>query len=142
MKTKLPQFCLCAALLGACFLTGCVDVTRYTYNDAPLTPVRFETTMAEQTFYDAILAKRYPADGPHGYVVLYVKPPIWYAHRTLKSAHVIVNEAVAAADSNHDGVITEAEAAAFAKSAGVKQVAVQREPAGTNPGPAAGTPSA
>jgi hypothetical protein len=85
-----------------------------------MTTVKFESPAAAQTFYNAVLAKYFPTeekhktDGNEYGADLDLPMPLWYEHNTRKSYHVIVNDAVAVADANHDGTITEAEAAAYA----------------------------
>jgi len=119
MKTNPSRSALLAVTLASALLTGCT-LTKSSYEDAPLTPVKFESTQAAQTFYNAILARFFPADAneeknDNTYSAgLDVPMPLWYDHDTEKSYRVIVNEAVAKADANHDGVITETEAEAFA----------------------------
>jgi hypothetical protein len=115
MKTSLRLVSPTACLLPAALLTGCVGMAKISYDDAPRSPVQFASPQAERIFYDAILAQRFPTDGPHHQVSLNLTPPIWYHHWTVKSANVIFNQAAAAADTNHDGIITEDEALAFAK---------------------------
>ena len=114
MNSKLKLPILAAALLAAAFATGCMNVTKIKYDDAPRVAVRFATPQAEQTFYDAILAEHFPTDGYHGSLTLFVSPPFWINHRTRQSSNVIFNAAAAEADLNHDAVITEDEADAFA----------------------------
>ena len=92
---------------------GCVSATKYSYQDAPKNNVQLASVTAASTFYDAMLAKRFPAQGPpHGMVTVYVPMP--YHHVTRSSSNVLLNAATAQADANHDGVISEEEAQAFA----------------------------
>jgi len=112
------------AVLGLLF-SGCT-MSKTTYEDAPLAAVKFESVQASQTFYNAILAGYFPVqeDGSkqsNDYSAnLDVPMPLWVKHDTTESYRVIVNEAVAKADVNHDGVITEAEAEAFAAEGAAK----------------------
>jgi hypothetical protein len=118
MKTKTCLVPILARLLPAALLTGCVDLTKISYENSPRAEVQFASPKAEQIFYDAILARYFPADGPHHSLSLGMAPPVWYRHQTLKSSNVIFNQAVAAADTNHDGIITEDEALAYARKQG------------------------
>jgi len=115
MSPNIIRPILLAGAMASALLVGC-STTSYTYQDAPQTPVKFESLQAEQTFYDAVLAKYYPApkspDGKGFDSDLYL--PLSIEHDVRKTSHVLFNEAVAAADTNHDGVITEAEAKTYA----------------------------
>lgn len=95
-----------AVLVG--LASGCVVST--TIKDAPRNPVRFASPLAAQTFYDAYLSAAYPQDR----TLLSLSMPSPYAHRTVSTDNVRFNSAVQIADSNHDGVISEKEARAFA----------------------------
>jgi hypothetical protein len=115
MKTNI---CLAVlTLFTAMLLSGCA-LTKTTYEDAPLNSAKFESTQASQTFYNALFASRYPArhDPPKTDNVYSVALdfPFDFGHHTVDSYRVMLNEAMAAADTNHDGVISEAEASAYA----------------------------
>ena len=104
------------AVLVAALLCGC-SLTKTTYADAPLNSTKFESAQASQTFYNAILASRYPArhdppktDNVYTIALAFGK----FGHYTVNSNRVMLNDAMTAADTNHDGVISEAEASAYA----------------------------
>lgn len=104
MKPTIPAL---IALLS-CLTSGCV--TRITYKNEPRRGVRFSNVQAAQAFYEALLF----ANTPKGRGVVSLGIPLPYGHRTLSTANVRFNEAVQTADSNHDGIISESEARAFA----------------------------
>jgi hypothetical protein len=100
--------------LAGCLATGCV--THYTtVKDEPRQTVQFASARAAQTFYEAYIRDHYvdaERDHANWSVDLETVPP--YERRDLKTDNVLFNEAVQAADANHDGVISEAEARAYA----------------------------
>ena len=107
------------ALLG-CLVSGCV--TQTTIKDESRQSVHFSSPEAAQTFYDAYLSVTNPKG--HGYVAVYVALP--YQHRTVSTDNVRFNSAVRAADSNHDGIISEEEALAFAAQRHTGKLALSR----------------
>ncbi len=94
--------------LLTCLMSGCV--THTAIKNEPRQSVRFSSPQAAQTFYDAYLSANSPEGD--GSVALFVALP--YQHRTVSTDNVRFNSAVRTADSNHDGVISEKEARAFA----------------------------
>ncbi|HTB62523.1 MAG TPA: hypothetical protein VK737_02950 [Opitutales bacterium] len=104
---------------AAILLSGCA-LTKTTYDDAPLNSTKFESTQASQTFYNALFASHYPArhDPPKTDSVysVAIALPLDFGHHTVDSYRVMLNEAMTTADTNHDGVISEAEASAYAVS--------------------------
>jgi len=104
----------------SCILSGCV--TRTTIKDESRQGVHFSSPEAAQTFYDAYLSVSSPKG--HGSVVLYVALP--YQHRTVSTDNVRFNSAVQAADRNHDGIISEEEAVAFAAQRHTSKLALSR----------------
>jgi hypothetical protein len=108
MKTliALPIFALALAL------SGCV--TRCTVHDEARRSVQFENTASAQTFYDAYL-RLYHAHPSGGYFA--VGLPLPYEHVKRNSENVLFNKAVARGDTNHDNLISAAEARAFAERA-------------------------
>ena len=100
-----------AAMTTSTLLTGCVAVHKVHYEDATRTDVRFESLKASSTFYDALLAKTFPAQGKDSRILL---GQTLYTWEMRHSANVIFNSAVALADLNHDAIISDTEAHSFA----------------------------
>ena len=112
MKTTLL---ILTAITTLTFLTGCVAVHKVHYKDATRTDVRFESLKASSTFYDALLAKKFPAQGKDSRILL---GQTLYTRETRHSANVVFNSAVAVADLNQDAIISDAEANLFAAARG------------------------
>jgi small ligand-binding sensory domain FIST len=112
MKKKL--FLL--ALLGG-LASGCV--TAYTtVKDEPRQTVQFASGLAAQTFYDAYIRDNYVCpdeDHANSWVGLDTVPP--YQRRKIETDNVLFNRAIEKADTNHDGIISEAEAQGYAAQA-------------------------
>ena len=104
-----------AAVTTSTLLTGCVAVHKVHYKDATRTDVSFESLKASSTFYDALLAKKFPAQGKDSRILL---GQTLYTRETRHSANVIFNSAVAVADLNQDTIISDAEAHSFAATKG------------------------
>lgn len=121
MKTTHLTIPAIIALLG-CLTSGCV--TQTTVKDEPRQSVHFSDPQAAKTFYDAYLAAASPKG--HGTVAVYVPLPYW--HRTVSSDNIRFNSAVRTADSNHDGVISEEEARAFAAQGPTRKLALSSSP--------------
>ncbi|MFO1488584.1 MAG: hypothetical protein U1F65_08905 [Verrucomicrobiota bacterium] len=103
-----------AALAG--LAAGCV--TRTTVKDAARQDIQFATPQAAKVFYDTYLAKTDPKKNS---ATLYV--PLPYQHNTVETDNVRFNAAAHAADTNHDGIITEEEAQTFAAQSRATQLA-------------------
>lgn len=97
-----------AIALLSCLGSGCV--THITYKNEPRQSVRFSSALAAQTFYDVLLF----ANVPKGRGAVTVRVPLPYGHRTISTQNISFNSAVRTADSNHDTIISESEARAFA----------------------------
>ena len=110
MKMNSTPLLLAVATMST-FLTGCVAVHKVHYEDATRTNVRFESLNASSTFYDALLAKKFPSQGKDSRVLL---GQTLYTRETRHSANVVFNSAVAVADVNHDTIISDTEANFFA----------------------------
>jgi hypothetical protein len=119
MKTIHAVIPAIIALIG-CLTSGCV--THTTVKDEPRQGVRFSSAEAAQTFYDAYLYAASPKG--HGSVTLSVPTPYW--HRTVSTDNIHFNSAVRIADSNHDGIISEEEARAFAAQKHTGKLALSR----------------
>jgi hypothetical protein len=129
MKIKLLTLIFAFGAMTFVLLSGCT-MTKINYADAPLTPVKFESVQASQTFYQAILAGYFPEKNSKSNeysFTLDVPSPLWFDHNTRESYRVIVNEAAARADTDHDGLITEAEATAFASCCCCRQPVKKEE---------------
>jgi hypothetical protein len=100
-----------AAVTTSTLLTGCVAVHKVHYQDATRTDVRFESLKASNTFYDALLSKKFPSQGKHSRILL---GQTLYTRETRHSANAIFNSAVAVADLNQDTVISDTESHSFA----------------------------
>jgi hypothetical protein len=112
MKTKTLLTTILTSLVTLTFFTSCVTVRTTYYKNAARVRVRFESLRATRTFYDALIVRRFPAYEGRGNVCLAIDAP--YSWKTTESADVIFNKAIAMADTNHDGVISEREAKAYA----------------------------
>jgi hypothetical protein len=110
-----PTLLILAAVTTSTLLTGCVAVHKVHYEDATRTDVRFESLQASSTFYDALLAKKFPSQGKHSRILL---GQTLYTREKRDSANVIFNLAVAAADLNQDTIISDTEAHSFAATQG------------------------
>jgi hypothetical protein len=88
-------------------LPGCV--TYSTIKDEPRTEVRFVSAKATEVFYRA-----YRDPVPEKKHDIWVMLPLPYWQYSKDSDNIRFNRALQKADANHNGVITEKEAAAFA----------------------------
>ena len=107
----------------SCMTFGCV--THTTVKDESRQSVRFSSPQAAQTFYDAYLYATSPKG--HGSVTIDV-PPLPYRRRTISTDNVRFNSAVQTVDSNHDGIISEEEARAFASQRQTGKLALSSFP--------------
>ena len=94
------------------FTAGCV--TRTTYTNMPRETIRFASQSAAETFYNAYLAANYHPP-VHCNMVCFGTLP--YSHRHVETDNVLFNRAIAAADGDHDGSITDAEARVYTTKA-------------------------
>ncbi len=124
LNFRLPG--LLPAALSALLLYGCVSVQKYTYHDAPRAGTTFASEKASQTFYEALLAEKFPADGYKHSLTLFVPLPVSYYERDRDSSTILVNAALAQADADKDGVITEQEADAYAAALTAKRKAAKQ----------------
>ena len=107
MKTKCL---LIPAILALVIASGCV--TRTTVKNEPRQSVHFASQQAAETFYNAYLAFYYPSNKTNSVAVWFGLP--FYQHREISTDNVRFNAAVQLADSDHDGMISDAEAQAYA----------------------------
>jgi hypothetical protein len=91
--------------------TGCVETT--IVRDAPRTGTTFESADGAKLFYEAYIAKNYVRDIKSNVAVYVHLPPLPYWQREVKSDNVLFDDAVNAADTNHDGTISDDEARAY-----------------------------
>ena len=97
-----------SALLVSCKIVRTVPQTAETPR------VGFESALAAQTFYEAVMAEQFP--DPEGRSLTLSLAPLEIEKDRIKDSGLILSEAVSRADSNGDGEITEAEAQRFAKT--------------------------
>jgi hypothetical protein len=109
MKKATITLAVCLAFASAA-LTGCVSVHKVTIKDAPRKTVRFESAETMRPFYEAILVKHFPKDGKPSRVRV---GNTLYTWETRPSADVVFNDAVTAADTDGDGVISALEAGKY-----------------------------
>lgn len=93
---------------------GCIHTQETIVRDEPRMPVSFENEAAGRIFYEAL--SKMPGSGSHRENSTSVEIPIVFEHttRTVRGPNTAFNEAVARADTNRDGKITETEANIFA----------------------------
>lgn len=99
----LPMLALLSGLSSSC-------VSHITYKDEPRQRIRFGNAQAAQTFYECLFLP----DGPKRHGAVSVGVPLPYGHRTISTENTRFNAAIQKADSNHDKIISESEARAFA----------------------------
>jgi hypothetical protein len=130
ITTSMPKHLLlgfhASAALAVFLLVSCVSVQKTSYQDAPLAGTTFESEKASSTFYQAVLAEKFPAKGPNTTLTLFVPLPFSYYHRDRQSSNVMLNAALAQADTDKNGVITEDEANAFAAGLAAKREAAKK----------------
>lgn len=95
--------------------TGCISSRETVYNDVDRTPVSFASDKAGHTFYEALTygASRRGQTEKHVGVNLIL---IDVEQTTVSGPNKTFNQAVAFADTNRDGTITESEATIFAQA--------------------------
>jgi hypothetical protein len=106
MRTKYAIIPTTMALVSA---PGCI--THTTARNEPRQSVHFSSERSAETFYEAYLAISYPSD-KQSFVAISIGMP--YTHRTISTDNVRFNRAVQSADSNGDGIISDAEAESYA----------------------------
>ncbi|HTH49307.1 MAG TPA: hypothetical protein VMB21_17455 [Candidatus Limnocylindria bacterium] len=107
---------LLPALAAATLLcVGCIHTEETVTRDEPRVPVAFETETAGRVFYEA-LSRMSGGGGSHRESSTNIEVPLVFEHRTktVRGPNTAFNEAVARADTNRDGKITETEANIFA----------------------------
>lgn len=109
-------FALAAISLLGCITTSCVGVTYTKYKDEPRQRIRFSSTAAAQTFYDAYASIDRPQvrDGRFHSIKVYAGLVSPYSQHTKTTENIGFNAAVQRADANRNGTITEKEARAYA----------------------------
>lgn len=107
---------LLPALAGATLLcVGCIHTEETVTKDDARVSVSFENETAGRVFYET-LSKLPGGGGSHRESSTEVEVPLVFGHRTktVRGPNTAFNEAVARADTNRDGKITETEANIFA----------------------------
>jgi hypothetical protein len=106
MRTKYLIIPTAIALVAT---PGCV--THTTFKNEARQSVHFSSGQAAETFYEAYLAASYPSD-QRNMTAFWIGLP--YTQRKISTENVYFNRAVQSADSNHDGIISDAEAQDYA----------------------------
>ena len=103
-----------AAALASILLAGCIHTHQTTYKDESRVPVEFENESAGRMFYEAL--SRRPHSGDRQESRSEVSLPLVFSDesRVIQGPNIAFNRAVAEADTNKDGKITEIEARIFA----------------------------
>ncbi len=111
MKATLP---LSLAAFAALVSAGCIHTEETVTRDESRVPIAFETEAAGRIFYETL--SKLPGSGPYRESSTNVEVPFVFGHttKTVHGPNTAFNEAVARADTNHDGKITETEAKIFA----------------------------
>ena len=108
MKTTSIRHLSTIALLCCC--SSCVTYTKY--KDETRMKVSFSSTSTAQIFYDAYASVGSPVG--NGSVVAKIPQPIPYWQTTKDTENTKFNAAVRMADTNHDHIISQKEARAYA----------------------------
>ena len=111
MKSILPLALVALAALGP---IGCIHTEETVTQDEARVAVEFENEAAGRIFYESMSRK--PNSGTRRENSTEVEIPFVFGHRvrTVRGPNTAFNEAVAQADTNRDGKITETEAHIFA----------------------------
>jgi hypothetical protein len=110
MRIRLLLTCLVMTTAVACKITRTLPQT------ATSPQVRFESAIAAQTFYEALIRYHFP--DPEGRSLTLQLAPLDINKEKVRDSGSILAEAVSGADSNRDALITESEAKSFASSLG------------------------
>lgn len=114
-KQLKPALILSFGLLALGASTGCISHTETSYTEPERAKISFATEKAGRVFYEAL--QRTPDSRrrteKHTDVNLIL---IEVDHRTVTGPNAIFNKAVAFADSDRNGEITETEAEIFARA--------------------------
>ena len=94
--------------------TGCIHTEETVTKDEPRVPVEFENETTGRVFYETL--SKLPGGGSRRESSSEVEIPLVFGHktRTVRGPNTVFNEAVARADTNRDGKVTETEARIFA----------------------------
>jgi hypothetical protein len=113
--TPNPTLCygLALGVLAACG-SGCITHKSVVYQDVERVRVTFESDAAARLFYETL--SQNPGGRRYSESTTTVSIPIIFENeqKTVPGPNVKFNDAVAACDTNKDGVITETEARIFA----------------------------
>ena len=93
-------------------LSSCGCVSTWAVRDEPRKSVQFATASAAQIFYDEYDRRNDTRPRRSG---VELSVPLPYEHVDYSSDNVRFNRAVTFVDKNHDGVITDDEALAYAR---------------------------
>lgn len=107
------RIALPVAVLAALLATGCIHTHETVYKDVARVPVEFENEAAGRVFYEAL--SRRPHSGDRQESRTEVSVPLVFSNeqKVVRGPNEAFNRAVAEADTNKDGRITETEARIF-----------------------------
>jgi predicted small secreted protein len=109
----MKRMVLISVVPAAILFAGCIHTHETVYRDVSRTPVEFENETAGRIFYEAL--SRRPHSGDRQESKTEVSLPLVFSneHRVVHGPNEAFNQAVAEADTNKDGKITEVEARIF-----------------------------
>jgi hypothetical protein len=114
MKAANSSSCLFLALFSLTLCGGCVTTT--VTKDEPRTSVHFASADAASIFYNAYIVQNYTRIGATGRTLeIGIDARLPYHHAEYRTDNVLFNAAIATADSNHDGMISDDEAKRFSE---------------------------
>ena len=95
-------------------LGGCITHKSVVYHDVERVPVKFESDAAARLFYETLT--RNTGGRRYSESTTTISIPIIFENeqKSVPGPNVKFNDAVAACDTNRDGIITEAEARIYA----------------------------
>ena len=111
---RMKKIAIPTAALASLLFVGCIHTQQTSYKDESRVPVEFETESAGRIFYEAL--SRRPHSGERQESKSEVSLPLVFSNETrvVRGPNIAFNRAVAEADTNRDGKITEVEARIFA----------------------------
>lgn len=114
-----PTPLFCRIVIPVLFLALCGGgcVTTGIARNEPRSSIRFADPAAAQVFYDAYITKNYSrAMGTGSYFEVGVPAQLPYEHKEYPTDNVYFNAAVAAADTDRDGMISQDEARHYSET--------------------------
>ena len=105
-----------ASLSVAIVSTGCINHHETVYRDSPRAKIDFENDKAGKQFYETLSMMPLNTGRQESHTEVSI-PIVFSNERTVYSGpNEVFNNAVAQCDANHDGTISEKEAAIFLAS--------------------------